>query len=422
VKLLLVAESYPHRTHSFAGVATERNALALCELGEQVAVLAPRPYAPPIVGSLSPRWRLYGQIPSDEARHGIPVLRPAYPQLPRIAGALCFEVGGHLFSRRSAWEMHRRTGFDAILGFDLAAGGVAWRLGRNLGIPACGWAFGSDVRVRHSPLAVSTRARTLRRLDLVFYQSHELREEAANLLGMPLDRLAQDRHIVLPHGIPEPPALRREEVRKQIRTHLAVADDGILVVSLGRILGQKGIYELLEALSFTSAHHPRLDCVIVGSMPGLDETEAVQAVIGRTSALRGRVRVIAACAPERVWAYLCAADLFAFASHHEGMPNSLLEAMVMGVPAVAFSIPPVREIEGGTGALHTVPLADTKSFADSILRLAASPEERARVGARGRARVLDAFLVERNMARAVDQITRVVEARRTPELESLRRQ
>jgi glycosyltransferase involved in cell wall biosynthesis len=37
--------------------------------------------------------------------------------------------------------------------------------------------------------------------------------------------------------------------------------------------------------------------------------------------------------------------MFAFTSHHEGMPNSLLEAMAMGVPAIAFAIPPVVELE-----------------------------------------------------------------------------
>jgi hypothetical protein len=43
--------------------------------------------------------------------------------------------------------MHRRTRFDVIHSFDLAAtGGLAWRMGRDLGIPASGWAFLGDLR------------------------------------------------------------------------------------------------------------------------------------------------------------------------------------------------------------------------------------------------------------------------------------
>ena len=62
------------------------------------------------------------------------------------------------------------------------------------------------------------------------------------------------------------------------------------------------------------------------------------------------------------------------------MPNSLQEAMVMGVPAIAFDIRPVLELEAGTGALVHVPQLDTTLFAEAIIRLAASPKERERIG------------------------------------------
>ncbi len=85
-------------------------------------------------------------------------------------------------------------GFDAILAFDLAgAGGIAWRLGQDLGIPAGGWAFGGDLRVSSSSRLGDIVRQVLIKLDIVFYQSHELRRNAAVLLGKSSDDLNAGR-------------------------------------------------------------------------------------------------------------------------------------------------------------------------------------------------------------------------------------
>ncbi len=57
---------------------------------------------------------------------------------------------------------------------------MAWRLGRTLGIPASGWAFGGDVRFPHTSPAGWVVRRAIERFDLIFYQSHELLEQADN--------------------------------------------------------------------------------------------------------------------------------------------------------------------------------------------------------------------------------------------------
>jgi teichuronic acid biosynthesis glycosyltransferase TuaC len=411
VNVLLVAARYPHPGHSFGGVFTERSADVLRGLCEQVEVVAPRPFAPPIIRALAPRWQSYAQIPPRETRNGILVTRPAYLQVPRVGGEFCFEVGGYLFSRRMVREMHRRTRFDAMLAFDLVAGGLAWRLGGDLGIPACSWAAGNEVRVVPDSFRGRAVRRTLSRLDLVFYQSHELRERAADLLRVAPARMPSDRHVVLPRGIPQPPSLRRGDVRKRVRAELGVPEDALLVLSVTRVTRDKGVFEVLEAISAAAARCPRVTGVVLGSMPAYDETVAVQDLLNRAPALGRRVKLVAACEPDRVWEYLSAADIFVFASHREGMPNSLLEAMVMGLPAVAFSIPPVLEIDAGLGALLTAPLLDVRALSDAIVRLAASPEERASLGERGRARVMDGFMVSKNMREVVRRVTELLEKR-----------
>jgi glycosyltransferase involved in cell wall biosynthesis len=246
--------------------------------------------------------------------------------------------------------------------------------------------------------------RSLENLDLVFYQSRELMEAAASLLGVRTTQLASDTHIVLPRGIPEPPMLASAELRKRVRSACRVESEQALLLYLGRITRQKGMVELLEALRIAAATNPSIRCLLVGSQPALDETALIESKLRHIPELAGRVRILAACTPDRVWEYFYAADIFLFPSHREGMPNSLLEAMAAGLPAIAFGIPAVRELENGTGSLISVPPFDCQSFANAVLRLAASVDERRRVGEKGKALVRERFIVNKTMVEVVRRL------------------
>lgn len=404
MKVLVVVSTYPYAAHGFAGVFNERCVRVLKEYCESIEVLAPRPFVPRWLSLMSsvPRWRTYATIKQYETRGGVAIHRPAYIQMPWLASEFWVGPGAFLCCRRTAREMHRRVGFDAIVSFDLVeSGGLAWRLGRDLGIPASCWATGERIPLR-----------TIERLDLVFYQSRELFETAAGVLGMAPDLVPKDRHVILPRGVPEPPMLGKLETRKRMRSAWGITDDKIVVLSVGRITRAKGIYELLAAISSAGVRDPRIVGVVVGSMPAFDETTAVQRKLDRTPGLRERVKLLPACSPDEVWEFLYGADIFAFCSHKEGMPNAVLEAMATGIPVVAFAIPPVLEIEAGTGGLVAVSPLDSTLLSEEILRLAASPDDRARIGEKGRAEVMNRFMVRKNMAEALRRVSCMIGKRR----------
>jgi teichuronic acid biosynthesis glycosyltransferase TuaC len=416
MKILVLAPNYPHTGHPFSGVFNERSVIALKELCESVEVVVPRPYAPRVVSSCVPRWGMYALTPSFEVRNGIRVHRPAYPQIPKVGGALWIDSLAFLFCRSVARKIHRNAQFDAILSFDLVGGGgLAWRIGADLKIPAAGWATGGDLNF---PALSSYRravARTLRKLDLVFYQSHELLKKAARLLGRVTSEMSHDRHTVLSRGVSLPPCLSRNEVRLRLRAELGITEEQVLVLNVGRVCREKGAVDLIDAISLAASQDPRITCILVGSHPAFDETIAVQNYLDKVPAMKERVRLLPACSQHKVWEYLCAADIFAFPSSYkgEGMPNSILEAMVMGLPSVAFAIPPVLEIEAGAGGLILVPPLDSRRLAEEILRLAASPDERTRLGEKGKQRVLEGFMVQTNMAEAIRRLATTLNGRMT---------
>ena len=73
-----------------------------------------------------------------------------------------------------------------------------------------------------------------------------------------------------------------------------IADDQMLILNIGRVCWDKGIVELLNAISLAVARDPRIICVVLGSMPAFDETTAVYKKVEQTPGLREHVRFLPA--------------------------------------------------------------------------------------------------------------------------------
>jgi glycosyltransferase involved in cell wall biosynthesis len=86
--------------------------------------------------------------------------------------------------------------------------------------------------------------------------------------------------------------------------------------------------------------------------------------------------------------FLATGDLFAFPSHQEGFPLTLLEAMAVGLPVVATEIDGPTEIieEGVTGRL--VPDDDPDRLGEALGELISDRETARRLGAAARAVML----------------------------------
>ena len=79
--------------------------------------------------------------------------------------------------------------------------------------------------------------------------------------------------------------------------------------------------------------------------------------------------------------YLRAADCFVLSSDYEGLPNALIESMILGTPAVSTNCPfgPEELIEDGvTGFL--VPVGDCRAMADALVRFSRHPDRTREMG------------------------------------------
>lgn len=129
----------------------------------------------------------------------------------------------------------------------------------------------------------------------------------------------------LPLGIPLQSFSKTEEDQQVIRKKLGLPLHDKLVVFVGRLVKEKGLLELADAVSGLDG----VKAVFVGKGPLAKElTERA----GASILLPGQVP------NEQVKDYLIASDLFALPSYSEGMPTVVLEALALKVPVIATRV------------------------------------------------------------------------------------
>ena len=179
--------------------------------------------------------------------------------------------------------------------------------------------------------------------------------------------------------------------RARVRAELGVAAERVVVIAVSRLVRHKGYPELLAAMRDVDA-----ELWVVGERLATDHGEDLEphfaaAGLGRRLGYR-----------EDVPALLAAADIFALPSHFEGLPMSVIEAMLTGLPVVATDISGPREqvLSDVTGLL--VPPMRVPELAEALRRLAGDAGLRARMGEAGRARALELYDEAKVVARTLD--------------------
>jgi glycosyltransferase involved in cell wall biosynthesis len=184
------------------------------------------------------------------------------------------------------------------------------------------------------------------------------------------------------------------EARTRLRAELGISENRVVVVAVSRLVRHKGFPELLAAMRGIEA-----ELWVVGERLSSDHGEDLEPYFAAAAPL-GRLRRLGY--REDVPAILAAADIFALPSHFEGLPMSVIEAMLTGLPVIATDISGPREqvLSNVTGLL--VPPMRVPELAEALRRLAGDAALRGRMGEAGRARALALYDEEKVVARTLD--------------------
>jgi glycosyltransferase involved in cell wall biosynthesis len=185
------------------------------------------------------------------------------------------------------------------------------------------------------------------------------------------------------------------EARARIRAELGVSPDRVVVIAVSRLVRSKGYPELIAAMTGL----PDLELWVIGERLESDRGDDMD-VLFESSGLNGRLRRLGY--REDVPALLAAADIFVLPSYFEGLPMSVIEAMLAGLPVVASDIRGPREqvVPGVTGLL--VPPRQVGPLRAALERLAKDARLRAAMGQAGRERALALYDESKVVGRTLD--------------------
>lgn len=295
-----------------------------------------------------------------------------------------FDLLADLRTAYEFWRVVRRERPDILHTHNPKPGLYGRVLGRLAGVPVV-------VNTVHG-LYASENDRLLKRA-LVYlaefiggHCSHaELVHNPEDLSTMRRLRLAPSSHLhLLGSGIDTKRyAEAAAERGTALRSQWGMSESDVVVGTVGRLVAEKGIPELLEA--FRSIEGARL--VIVGG-PDPDKPDALDPV-AVAEAVRAGVVFAGFC--DDMPAVYRALDVFVLASHREGFPRSGMEAAAAGLPIVTTDVRGCRQtVDDGVNGL-LVPVRSPERLRAAIASLVADPALRKRMGQGSAKRAVEEF-------------------------------
>lgn len=169
-----------------------------------------------------------------------------------------------------------------------------------------------------------------------------------------------------------------------VRQRFGIPESAVLVVSVGRLVGWKGVQVVVEALAQT----PALHFLIIGQ-------GAMQESLARQAAQLGiadRIHFAGAVAHAELPQWLSAADIFVQPSiGEEAFGISVAEAMSCQLPVLASDQGGLREVMVHQETGYLLPAGQSTVWAEHLSQLANNKSERQRLGQQGRQRVINCF-------------------------------
>jgi glycosyltransferase involved in cell wall biosynthesis len=215
--------------------------------------------------------------------------------------------------------------------------------------------------------------------DLLFTQSQE---DAANAASLKI--MNKNRIFYIGNGVD---TKRFNPAVKYNIEDLNLPKDKVVIGMVSRLVQEKGIVEFLDAAKRLAFVYSHVYFLLVGSRLPSDYDSSVDSAIQDAETVLGN-RLILAGEREDIPGLLASMDIFCLPSWREGMPRSIIEAMMMELPVVATNIRGSREevVEGETGFL--VPVKNVNRLHEKLEYLVNNPEIRKRIGRSGRSRAM----------------------------------
>ena len=329
-RVLSIATLYPNAERPTFGTFVARQFEALAARGDwDVTVINPIGLPPIAVG----RYAALARDATDAVEHGVTVLRPRFPLIPRLSA----RWNPSLIARTVlpiARQLHAEHPFALVdAQFFYPDGPAAAKIARALGLPLSIKARGADIHywgaqgfARRRMLDAAHQAAGLLAV------SEALKADMA-ALGMPGEAITV--HYT---GLDRAKFHVRDRIAARAGiVSLGVPTDGRLLVTVGALIPRKGQALAIRALALLPGD-VRL------ALAGTGADKAALCALATELGLGERVHLLGSVSHEALPQLLCAADAMVLPAASEGLANAWVEALACGTPIVIADAGGAREL------------------------------------------------------------------------------
>ena len=145
--------------------------------------------------------------------------------------------------------------------------------------------------------------------------------------------------------------------------------DDFIFVFVGRLVGDKGINELIQAFTEINTHNKTAKLLLVGPY----EHELDPLTETTLDAIYENTNIITTGFQDDIRPFLAISDVFVFPSYREGFPNVVMQAGAMGLPSIVTDINGSNEIIQHNHNGSIIPPKDTTALTHAMQQLIDNP-------------------------------------------------
>lgn len=329
----------------------------LLNAGCEAKVVVPVPYAPKYLRGKE-RWKVYADIPERDTIDNVSVYYPRYLRPPGrwFHSLSCYSQ--YLAANNIVRSLISEFKPDILHAHAATAPGyLGLLINTTHKLPLVCSLRGSDINSYpfYDRFSLYLTKNLISRADRLVSVSSALKKATEAI-----ERPNQEIKVIY-NGCDINTFIFRQKDRHQIRNELGISDKEHVLIFVGSISKDKGIFELLDAFSRLYSTNINVHLVIIGNGP---DRSSIQSIV-LSDKIRNNVHIIGKLPNHVIPKYLSASDVFILPSYSEGLPNVVLEAMSCSLPVIASSVGGIPEavVDGKSGILVEKKNADSLKIA-----------------------------------------------------------
>lgn len=165
------------------------------------------------------------------------------------------------------------------------------------------------------------------------------------------------------------PLLVSDDQKKRLRSEYNINENDLILCFVGRLVGDKGINELVQAFTEINTHNKTAKLLLVGPY----EHELDPLTETTLDAIYENTNIITTGFQDDIRPFLAISDVFVFPSYREGFPNVVMQAGAMGLPSIVTNINGSNEIIQPNHNGIIIPSKDTTALTHAMQQLIDDP-------------------------------------------------